>query len=197
MSKALLLSFLLLGVMNYAFAQDESEQKWAISVLGGGIFPKEDDYGTTGFIGGRLTYDLTPNAAVGVESGWLNYKHEFNGTKYGDVRGIPLLADLILKMPIEAMDNKLVPYVLGGIGVLFWDYKEASIVSDAGIDVEGDTSFALKLGGGMDFFVSDQTALFVEGSYIFSNYDVETNVGGAGTADTDAGFVGGGLKVRF
>ncbi len=201
MKKLILIALFVAGMSSAAFARDVQEGKWALSVQSAAVMPRDDDNDDTIYYGGRLTYDITPNVAVGVESGWMNFEQEADGIDFGDQRGIPLLADIVLKLPIEATDNKLVPYVLGGVGVVFWDYQESSILKDNGFSVDSDTAFAARIGGGVEYYVSNNVALFLEGSYLFSTYDAKVRYGSSSAAnievDSDAFFAGGGVKVGF
>lgn len=201
MKKIMLVAIIALALCQInAFARDVDAKKWEISLQGAGVIPNDTDIDPTYYVGGRIAYNINKNVSVAGESGWMGWDDSDGTTKYGEVNGIPLLADLILKMPIEATENKLVPYVLGGVGVVFWDYKEEAILTSNGITVDGDTSFAARLGAGVDYYVSDNIALFAEASYLFSDYDIKVNAGGiiAGAkTDTDAVFAGAGIKFAF
>src|SRR5262245_45751606 len=90
-----------------------SEGAWEVSLQGGGVFPNKDDrFDDTEFAGGRITYDLSQNTALGIESGWLRFKDEIGGTKFGRIDGIPALADLQLKFPVQSTGNRFVPYAI-------------------------------------------------------------------------------------
>lgn len=188
------------GMVPQAMARDVEGSKWDVSILGGAFFPKEDDQDAGGYGGGRLTYNINEHAGLGIESGWSSFNQELDGVDYGDVRAIPLLANLFLRLPLEATENKLVPYAVGSIGVIIWDYEESSLLTDNGISVEGDTSFAARIGGGADFYIADNIAIFAEGGYMWSEYEAEVSAGGsviAGTVDTDAAYAVGGIKIGF
>lgn len=197
---SLIVLLLLGGMVPQAMARDVEGSKWDVSILGGAFFPKEDDQDAGGYAGGRLTYNINKHTGLGIESGWSSFNQELDGVDYGDVRAIPLLANLFLRLPLEATDNKLVPYAVGGVGVIIWDYEESSLLTDNGISVEGDTSFATRVGGGADFYITDNIAIFAEGGYIWSQYEAEVSAGGsvvADTADTDAAYAVGGIKIGF
>jgi opacity protein-like surface antigen len=182
---------------------DPTQHPLELGVQAGMLMPKGDERIDTnmGFVSGRVTYDLTPNVAFGPEIGVISYKDEANGHKYGYIRGVPVMADLILKMPIEATENRLVPYIIGGAGAIIWNYDRTSYAESAGIDVDNkrEASFAAKVGGGVDYFVTPQTAIFAEASYLFSEYkpDVTAGSGIAGKYDTNAAMIGAGLKFKI
>ncbi len=196
----LLMTVLFLSGANFVFAREVENGKWEVSLQSGGVFPKDDDIDSTLYIGGRAIQEFNKYLGVGVESGWMSWEDSTNGVHYGDIRAFPLLADVVLKYPIPATENTVVPYAIAGVGVVFWDYDEDDILTRNGITVDSDTTFAARLGGGIDYFVNDQWAVFVEGSYLFSEYEADIKAAGlviAGTVDTDAAFVTGGIKYRF
>ena len=181
---SLIVLLLLGGMVPQAMARDVGGSKWDVSILGGAWFPQEEDQDAGGYAGGRLTYNINEHAGLGIESGWSSFNQEADVTgdggedDLGDVRGIPLLANLFLRLPLEATGNKLVHYAVGSIGVIIWDYEESSLLTDNGISIDGDTSFAARIGGGADFYIADNIAIFAEGGYMWSEYEVQSSVGG-------------------
>lgn len=178
-----------------------SEGPWELSLFGGGVFPRQDDrFDDTEFAGGRLTYDLSSHVALGIESGWLRFDDEIGGTEFGKIDGIPALGVIQLKGPIEDTGNRFVPYVIAGAGVIIWNYRENTVLKDAGAKVDTDTHFAAKGGMGFDYFINSAVAFFVEGSYLFSRFTPKVHGGGTTVttkADTEAILAGAGLKFRF
>ena len=169
------------------------------------VIPTEDEAGTGVYVGGLLSYDILKYLAVGIESGYLqsDIRQEIYGIsiKTGTLRGAPLLGDIIVKAPIEMDKFTLTPYGIVGIGVLFSDFAESGIVKDIGASIKTDTAFAMKFGGGIDFYVIKNIALNFEASYLMADVDYSENWRGQ-TMATDtfkAGscFLGGGVKVRF
>jgi outer membrane protein W len=63
-----------------------------------------------------------------------------------------------------------------------------------------DTELGIKAGGGFDYFISDQLALNVEGSYTWSDADMTVAAFGSqasASIDTDYWSVTGGFKYYF
>lgn len=178
------------------------DNPWEFSVQGQGVFPMgeaDKRFDTTVGAAARLMRDINPYAAVGIEGGWLRFKDEVGGVKFGRLNGFPVLADLELKMSIEATHNTIVPYLIAGAGVIFWNYDEndATVSRDIKVDNEGD--FAAKGGVGVDFYFNDRTAFFIEGTYLYSRF--EPNVSGAvdlgNKTNTGSGLAGAGFKFKF
>lgn len=181
-----------------------------ISVNGSGVFIDKDDdleFDDAFYVFGRVTYDVTSNVEIGIESGFMEYdvNEDITGLdiNLGEVSGVPLLGIVILKYPIPATDDKLVPYILGGVGVTFWEFDTSSVLATAlpGTSVDDDVAFTWKAGVGADYYITESVAMFVEGSWFSSEYDADVTAPGlgAGSFDVDIeGFiVGGGLKFSI
>src|SRR3989338_6605069 len=96
-----------------AMAQDYEERGYDergyfnLSAFGSWLFNESDDANDAYYIGGRATYDLTPNIELGMESGWSTQDFENSqGADLGSVDYIPLLGIIVLKYPLEFTDNK-------------------------------------------------------------------------------------------
>jgi len=202
MKKILILVLMLTVVCigSNAFAVEDQAGRSSIGIVGGGIFPSDSDIDDTFYIGGNYSYSINNYFALGAEVGYTLWEDELNGISYGDVRAVPLLADFYLRYPIDAGENTLIPYAIGGVGIIFWDYDESSLLELFGISVDMDTELGLKLGGGCDFLISENFALNLEGSYLWS--DANATVAAAGTVaaaeiDTDSWLITGGVKFYF
>jgi len=161
--------------------------------------PKEDGDPTV-FLGGYLSYDILNCFGVGIESGWARWTQRDNGVDYGNLNMIPLFGDIFVKLPFKVEGFKVVPYGVVGAGVLFWDFEESSLVRDSGVTISIDPAFGLKFGGGIDFFVTKNIAIFGEASFIWSDADATASAGGSvasATLDTDLWLLGGGVKYVF
>lgn len=180
----------------------EYSDPWQVSIQGGGLWSQKDKSrlhdGEAIF--GRLTYDVTPNLAIGAESGGLRFKDETSGTTYGHLNGVPALADLVLKMPIAATGNHLVPYVFGSAGVIFWSYDKSGYSDTTGVKARSRTHFAAKPGAGLEYYLTPRIAIFVEGSYLFSEKFRLRNAAVTppnGNIDVNSIYGGGGIKIAF
>jgi hypothetical protein len=200
----------LMGLCSPALAQTSTYYSgtgenlpWQFSLQGGGLWPmKENNRLQTGTqVIARLTKDVSPNVAIGAETGGLRFRDSINYTKYGHLNGIPAMGDVVFKMPIGA-EKRLVPYAFASAGVIYWSYDEANVLEDAGVKAKNQTLFAAKPGVGVDYFITPRIALFVEGSYLFSErFRFKTNNTGAppvnGKVNVNSAYGGGGIKFAF
>lgn len=180
----------------------ENIDPWQVSVQGGGLWSEKDHsrlhQGEAIF--GRLTYDVTPNVALGAESGGLRFEDKSNGIKYGHLDGVPAMGDLVLKLPIPATGNRLVPYIYGAAGVIFWSYSKSGYSDTTGVDAKSRTHFAAKPGGGLEYYFTPHIALFIEGSYLFSEkFHLKNSplTPPNGKLNPDSVYGGGGIKIAF
>lgn len=157
----------------------------------------------------RLGYDLNKYFAAELESGWSVFDFKTSDvlaeatgiSDGGNLHVVPLLVNAVAKYPVE----QFVPYVTGGTGVFFVGFGESSEVKDAEIDVDvGSAAYGFKLGGGLDYFLTENLALNLESGFWFI-VDPEFTVLDAedgstlssGEADMDTWYIGGGLKFKF
>lgn len=186
------------------YAAPDRTGKWDVGVNVSGLLPDESDADNTVFVGGSLAYGLTEWLAVGAEIGWAETEIEERLStgvivNYGDLSTIPVLADLILRVPLK--DSSFVPYGKVGLGAAFYDFDESALLTTNGISVDVDTSFAAKLGIGLDWFLNDDWVLNLEASHTFADadatYRTTSGVSATGEVDTDYWLIGGGLKYVF
>ena len=87
---------------------------------------------------------------------------------YGDVSGHSVLVDLIY-YPEWARIKKVEPYLIGGAGWSFWEFKESQQVSDLGVSVALGDSFVYKVGVGSTYQISPRCELIIEWSFFKSD----------------------------
>lgn len=181
---------------------EEIETKWSVGLVGGGVFPKDEDSDDTYYVGGNLAYGINDYIAVGGEVGYSRWTDEVDGIEYGKISHIPLLADLYVRYPIKVGDddNLLVPYAVGGVGVVFWDYKESSYLKDLGISMDTEDGVGYKAGIGIDYYFTKNVSIGIESSYLWSDADVTASSAAAlasAEIDTDEWMVNGCIKYHF
>ena len=202
-SKVVILIALLTMIAASVYAAPDRTGKWDAGINISGAIQTDSDLDSTVYAGGTLAYGVNEWLAVGIESGWMKSGSELNlggGVKLdaGDLTGVPLLGDVILRAPIK--DSSVNPYGIVGLGAIFWNFDESALFKAAGVQVDIDTSLAVKLGGGLDWFVNDHWILNFEAAYVFVDADVTAKAGGITATDTtsaDYWTIGGGLKYLF
>lgn len=121
--------------------------------------------------------DLAPHGTLGEVSAW-NFVPYFR-----------------LRQPM--LNNRLVPYLLGGIGPSFLQFNDRRRAQgNKAIDIEGMT-FAVGAGVGLEYFIADNVTFGIEGKYLWVN-PIEGKVEGQ-TFDVDvsAPMFTFGLRVYF
>lgn len=194
-----ILALLMSCAAGNAFAEDLAG-RFSVGIAAGGIFPEDSDIDDSCYVGGNFAYGINEHLAIGVEAGYTSWDDEEAGVDYGEVEAIPLLADLYLRFPVEVGENMFVPYVIGGAGVIFWDYEESDLLTSNAISVDMDAELGIKAGGGFDYFFTDNVAINFEGGYIWSDADMSVAAFGthaAATIDTDYWLAIGGFKRYF
>ena len=192
--------FLVCMMVGSAYAAQDLTGKHALGIATGMIFTQDECIGNSWYAGGNYTYNIDNNFAVGAEVGYMRWNDEAGGIDYGDVRAVPLLADFYLRYPIDVSKQMFLPYAVGGIGVIFWNYDENSVLKDAGISIDMGTELGIKGGVGFDYFFTEKVAFNLEGSYVWSNADMTVSYGGATATnefDTDYWALTGGMKYYF
>jgi outer membrane protein W len=200
--KALCLAVAALSVTALAYAAPDRVGIWDAGVNVSGFIPGDNDTDNGVYVGGTFAYGVHQWIAIGVEAGWLETDIEEDTQlglgDLGELHGNPLMADIIIRVPNP--DQSFIPYGIVGIGVVFWDFDEGDTLESLGVDVDIDTAFAVKIGGGIDWWLNANWILNFEASYVFNDADVSVTVGGAPTtddADLDYFQIGGGLKYMF
>src|SRR3989338_284429 len=99
-----ILAFLMMPITVYAAPDRTGKLDAGVNVSG--AIQTDSDLDSTIYVGGTLAYGVSPWLALGVESGWMESGAELdlgNGLKVeaGDLTGIPLFGDIIVRVPIE------------------------------------------------------------------------------------------------
>jgi outer membrane protein W len=164
--------------------------------------PSDHDQDDNIYLGGNLSYAFNRYVMIGCEAGYAKWDEDAAGADYGELRAVPVLGDLYVRHPFDIEDKgyTFAPYVVGGVGAIFWDFDEGAFLEAAGVSVDMDTELALKAGVGFDFFFSENTAINMEGGYMWSDAEVQVQAIGARAAeeiDTEWWTIKGGFKYFF
>jgi len=148
-----------------AFAQDYARTGAYAQLNGVASFDNFDGvpssaFGTAIGVSGRLGYRFDPRFAV---EGQVEYTGDFV-----DCCSVDLTGTLVtLNGKFFVMQEQLQPYLLAGIGGAFAN-------ADApGFGSFDDSSFALKFGGGLDFYLNERFGLTLEAAYNIGTGDLD------------------------
>lgn len=181
---------LLMGSTAFASAPDRVNHV-DIGVVGGGAFVDSSGIDDTGYIGLNLAYGITPNVAVGIEGGWW----EADGSDVNDetVGAGNIMGDIIVRIP--TLHDALVPYGILGLGFAgTYVTNENGNGANRGQD-DYDGSFAWKLGGGLDWFVTEHWIANFEIAFVGTDPTFDT--ARTDVKDSDYWTVVGGVKYAF
>lgn len=202
---AMLVSFATVSVAentieNIFDIHEEVENPWNVRIQGNWVVPKVKEFKNGWNIQGMISYDIWKFLAVGVESGYTRLQVKDSGIDYGYFNCIPILGDIIIKAPLDFNEVLVVPYIVNGFGGQINDFDESDTVSDLGINIDSDSGFAYKLGGGVDFYINDVIAINGEVSYMWTESKIKVTGNNAtitGNEKLDALYLGGGITVKF
>ena len=132
--------------------------------------------GSAPFVGGKFAYGINKWLAIGFSAGWHNHgSDDINAegvTFFGpDLTGIPLFGELILRLP--PINDRAEFYGVAGFGTVLWDMDNTTDTIGTKYVMKISNPFALKLGGGMDFFLNKNWIFNIESSYIFDRPDLK------------------------
>jgi opacity protein-like surface antigen len=137
-----------------------------------------------GLFGGELALDYFER----------DYDYADLGT-LGEVSAWNIVPEVRLRKPL--LKKKLVPYVLAGIGPSFLQFNDSKPSGfDHDIDIDGLT-FAVGVGGGIEYFIADNVTFGIEGKYIWIN-PLESEIDGRKVdVDVSSATFTFGLRVYF
>ncbi len=113
----------------------------------------------------------------------------------GEASSFHLVPELRLRYPL--LKDRLVPYLIGGIGPSWIQGKDASSSAfDKNLKLEGYT-FSVAAGGGVEFFIDDNVSFDLQGRYLWVNSIDGTVDGQAQSVDLSSALFTFGLRVYF
>ena len=201
------LLFLSLLASPLVYAAPDRVGKADVGINVSGAFPSDSESSGGAQVTGSMSYGVNSWAALGFSVGWVGTSID-SATSSGitieeaDVSGIPIFGEIIIRVP---NNSPVVPYGVFGLGTVIWDVDDTTATGGFNIETDVDSALAVKLGGGIDWFINENWIANLEAAYVFSNPDGDVTVSGGGASvtvpgedlDFDYWTVGGGLKFVF
>ena len=184
-------------------AADTDQPRFYVSIRAGAILKSTHQVapGYQGTLGGEdvigLSAGMNFNKYVGAEFSLDRYEFILNspqGEKAAEYSVAPFLLLLRLRYPV--MNDRLIPYMLGGggVGLVQVDDKFPPIGSTA--LKKNDFAPMGALGGGVEYFIANNLAVGLEAKYLF--HQASLGVNGQDNRTNLNGFLwGGSLRVYF
>lgn len=176
---------LLVALSSPAWGQEGSSSDLGRSgpygiLLGVGAIETFDDTGPLDFSNGggfnlRAGYRFLPHLAAEMQFEYV--------TGFSD-QGIDIdIWNLMWNAKGFLLTERWQPYALFGLGVI-----EAEADAGGGFGSADEEDFGIRLGGGLDFYATDNVVLTVESAWVKPTDDIE---------DLDYVTIGGGIQYRF
>ena len=200
MKKSIILSAILCFVFLGASSSYALDMKGnlGVGIDGGLLIPASGDitadssfgdfFGAGPDFGLHVNYCIIPE--LSLQAGFRYSFFKMDDDASGDTEDEPYFSapqvylDGILNLGsfFENPDNRFNPYIKAGAGICFWKMTDDGVGGDAVVLENGEefskTSLGLNFGAGLEYFATDNIAVFAEGllDYIFT--EDEDNFGG-------------------
>ena len=163
-----------------AVSAQDIKGKFGVGYRYGFVHPDDADYKTNGNAHNlNLTYGLSDNLALEGETGYFRLKSKA-GTEVG-------VYSLFTSMQFRLNLDKFVPYLVGGIGLQYYDYDNLG----EGDREDNKFSFAYRFGTGLEYFLKKNLSINGELVYVYGN------TGGDATLDVYGWQYCAGAKFYF
>lgn len=181
--------------------------RWGVGLRAGPSFFTQDviedldeiDSDVGPCVGGSLLYRASDIFSVGFEIEWETHGIDVYGVDLGNASALSLIPFVEVHLrPGERVSS----YLCLGLGYNINDFSSsgeakaaAGYVYGADYDVEVDDSLAVKVGLGLDWFVSDRIALNGEAGWKFNKGDAAETLDGIKVSSGD--FNGSSIALRL
>jgi opacity protein-like surface antigen len=203
LSTVVVAAMLSLTLIPLVHAADNDQPRFYISIRAGAVVKSTHQVapGYQGTLGGEdvvgLSAGMNFNKYVGAEISVDRYEFILNspkGEKAAEYSVSPFLGLLRLRYPM--LNDRLVPYVLGGAGVGFVQVDDKFPAVGATSLKKNDFSPVGAVGGGVEYFIANNLALGLEAKYLFHQAALGVN-GQDNRTNLNGLLWGGSLRVYF
>jgi len=136
-------------------------------------------------VSGDIMYGLSKNLLIGLNGQWENHNISTSGVILGDLTTVSLIPTLEIHLPTE---GSMAPYLTAGLGVNFNSFRGHNTLNNActiaftsPCSIKPEDTFALRLGGGLEYFVSSNVTLSGEVAWKMNSGQMEVSVAGVGS----------------
>ena len=151
-----------------------------------GFFPEKDHLRNNAFVGGRVGFQICPNLAAEIETGWIRLKVKDD---LGSMNTEPLMANV--RYNVMGVDNPWDVFLMGGIGVAF------NRLNTDVPGVDSSNTFAIQTGAGFEWRFNPNLSVVVDIRYFWNDPEIDFHQHGVGSLKNDSLVVGGGLCWNF
>jgi opacity protein-like surface antigen len=194
---------LLLAAPPLLTAADNDQMRFYLGIRAGTVVKSAHEVGAgfTGTLGGEdvigLSAGVNFNKYLGAELSFDRYEFILNtpkGEKAAEYSVSPFLALVRLRYPL--LNNRLVPYALGGAGVGFVQVDDKFPAIGSTTLKKNEFSPVGALGAGVEYFIANNLAMGLEAKYLFQQAALGVN--GQDNRTNLNGFLwGGSLRIYF
>lgn len=194
MKKKIVVLFFVVAALLFVFGQvsfaQDMEGKIGLGARVAYVNYTEDEYDAYGeeldteaddaaMVGINLTYFVHRYFSFELSADYVETDLEISGADAGELTQIPVL--LSGRMHFKTNPN-VNPYLAFGVGYFFNDFDSnpQTIKSfyGSGADADVDSGLGYHLGGGIEFFISEKSAVNLDLKYIWTDFDAAVNVPG-------------------
>lgn len=209
MKKHIIVSFIAVISIVFVFGQigftQDMKGRPGLGVRASYVNYAEDDYTTYGIkvdvepndaamFGINFTYFFDKYISLELSADYTETDVEISALGLSDEVGELTQIPILLSGRIHFSTNpKVNPYLSLGVGYFFNDFDSDPNIS--GIDVDND--FGYHVGAGIEFFFSENTALNIDGKYIWTEVEAEDITGATEDFEINPFILGLGIKYYF
>ena len=204
MKKGSVLIAIFIFLTSAAVAVPERAGKSDFGINVSAFLPGDGDIDNAAAVGGNISYSFNNHLAWGISSSWAQADfdaHTAAGAKVSGskVKPIPIFFDLILR-PWTG-DQPVAPYATMGLGAVIANVEGTGVLNDNNLQAQSNSDFAFRMGGGLEWFVTENWSYYLEGTYVFTGAGVDIVSSATNqkieTQGLDGWYLGGGVKYLF
>lgn len=137
-------------------------------------FPTDRALSEAPYFGGSIAYGFNEWVAVGFSVGYQDSSIDFKDAAGVKIEGpswgtTSFFGDILLRSYDE--ESPVLPYGVLGLGGFVSHPHGTGVLSDRNLETDSNDSFAVKIGGGIDWFTTESWIFNIEARYVFASAD--------------------------